>query len=62
MGKSVGGLSVVRDVEVVGHLVPDDLDTLARKEADLEASLAPPPDGLLRGRHVDDGDHVTNLQ
>ena len=62
MGKSVGGLSVVRDVEVVGHLVTNDLDTLAREEANLEASLAPPPDGLLRGRHVNDRDHVTNLQ
>ena len=42
----------MREVEVVGNLVPDDLDTLAGEEADLEASLAPPPDGVLRGRHV----------
>ena len=44
------------------HLVPDDLDTLAGKEANLEPSLAPPPDGLLGPRHVDDGDHVPHLQ
>lgn len=62
MGQRVGGLGVVGEVEVVGHLVSDHLDTLAGEEANLEAPLAPPPDGLLRGRHVNDGDHVTNLQ
>ena len=62
MGKGVGGVGAVREVEVVGNLVADDLDTLAREEAHLEASLSPPPDGLLRGRHVNDRDHVTNLQ
>ena len=41
------GVGVVGQVEVVGDLVPDDLDTLAGEEADLEAPLAPPPDGLL---------------
>ena len=62
MRKCVGGLSVVREVEVVGNLVPDDLDTLAGEEANLEAPLAPPPDGVLRGRHVNNRDHVPNLQ
>ena len=41
------GVGVVGQVEVVGDLVPDHLDTLAGEEADLEAPLAPPPDGLL---------------
>jgi hypothetical protein len=37
------------------------LDTFAGKEADIESPFAPPPNGLVRLRHVNDGDHVTNL-
>ena len=47
---------------LIAYLVPDDLDTLTRKEADLEAPLAPPPDGFLGPRHVDYGDHVPHLR
>lgn len=43
------------------YLITDDLHALAREEPDLEPSLAPPPDGLLRRRHVDHADHVAHL-
>ncbi len=38
------------------------LDALAGEEADVEAPLAPPPDGLVRLGHVDHRDHVTHLE
>ena len=51
-----------RKVEPGGHLVADDLDAVGGEEADLEATLPAPPDRLVRGRHVDHGDHVSDLE
>ena len=62
-GRGRGAAVVAGDeVEPPGHLVADDLDALAREEADLEAALPAPPDGLVRRRHVDHRNHVANLE
>ena len=57
-----GGGCAGGQLEVPGDLVADDGDAVAGEEPDLEAALAAPPGALLRGRHVDNADHVAHLE